>query len=253
MLSMKTPSLRGRAGAVAMAALLLLVPTASVHAALLGVAPPFSPTPRTDIYSNFTDVIYTSGSTQFLAIGGAVSIDYDNLGSPDYDLVDDGISQLPDFKLDIRVSNSGVLLGGAPSANDLVITGAIDSDGSFDLSGAETFDTLLTAEIAPFGFGYAAASPFRTFDFYFTVTGGTQAAAFGGIGAQIGVVLDAVSWTTPFTGSFASNFNGGGLGNVDTFSTLDGGNIPEPSSWLLMLAGGLPLALRRAWKARPVN
>jgi len=226
-----------------MAALIWLASAASAQAALLNIAPPASPIPRTDIYANFADVQYFSGSTQFLVTAGSVSIDYDNVGSPDYDLVDDGISQLPDFRLDIRVANSGASFSGAPGTDDLKITGAIDLDGSFDMNGAETFDTLLTAEVI--GFGYADASPYRTFDFLFLVTGGTQASAFGGLGAQVGVILDAVSWTTPFTGVFTSSFNGGGLGNADTFAP-----VPEPCSVLLLLAGGLTLLAHRTRKSR---
>lgn len=229
-----------RALAVVTAALVWLASQTVSQAALLNIAPPPSPIPRTDIYANFADVIYTASSDRFLALAGSVSIDYDNVGSPDYDLVDDGVSQIPDFRLDIRVNDSGTLTGGAPGGPDLVITGAIDFDGSGDMNGGESFDTLLTGDVL--AFGYQGTSPFRVFDFIFSVTGGTQAASFGGLGAQVGVILDAVNYTTPFTGSFNSNFNGGGLGNADTFAP-----VPEPSTLLLLVTGvGMTLLVRRA-------
>ena len=243
MLERSLPFLVRRAQAVAMAALLWFACGANAQAALLNIAPPSPPTPRTDIYTNFAYVAYFSGTSQFFVYGNPATIDYDNLGSPDFDLVfDDDNFVLPEFSLNILVDNSGDLIGGT-GGDDLVITGAIDLDASFDMNGAETFDTLLTAEVVDFG--YEDASPYLLFDMVFSVTGGTQAAAYGGIGGQVGVILNAVNWNNAFNGSFAADFENGGLGTVDAF-----GQVPEPTGFLLLAIGGIPLLARRTWKVR---
>src|SRR5436190_17568395 len=70
------------------------------------------------------------------------------------------------FDIDIRVSNSGALLGGVPG-DDFVLVGSIDLDGDsiIDVSGP-----LLTGEVT--GFGFFNNPEDDLYDFRFKITGG---------------------------------------------------------------------------------
>jgi len=124
-----------------------------------------------------------------------------------------------DFVIDIRVDNSGNLIGGSPG-DDLTILGDIDVDNDtvIDFSG-----TLLTGEVTEFGFQDGPQA--EQYDFRFTLTGGQMASFYAG--SDLGVVT--TSEVIPdrldeeFTGSFAENFAGGAKGSLGAIEP----NVPE--------------------------
>lgn len=127
------------------------------------------------------------------------------------------------FTISILVDDAGNLIGGG-AGDDLAIFGFVDIDGDsvVDYSG-----TLLTGDVT--GFGYQNNSGTTDlFDFTFDVTGGALASLFS---SSVGVSLQ--SERSSFTGSFESNFGGGGKGTL--------GNIPEPASLVLFGMGVLGL------------
>ena len=100
--------------------------------------------------------------------------------------------------VDIEVDNSGNLVAGSGTANDLVVDGTVDPNGA----GPDPTDSgqLLTGEIT--AFGYAGAGPMSAFDMRFTVTGGLMASYFAG--DDIGMTVGAEN-----SESFNGNFNAG--------------------------------------------
>ncbi|MGB7770078.1 MAG: PEP-CTERM sorting domain-containing protein [Verrucomicrobiia bacterium] len=181
------------------------------------------------------DVTYDAGSDTFLASG--YTFDY-NISDGHGGATDIGVSVPDTYILSATINHSGVLTGGT-----LAINGAV-GDG-------DTSVTLLTGNLvtgaAGTAFGYGDNDNDQ-FQFLFTVNGGTLESAFGGNGAAGGIILDSFfhgnPGTTPFTGSWTSDFNnigdagpGGGNGLINSFSM-----VPEPSSILLVLVGSILFA-----------
>src|SRR6185295_5173618 len=202
--------------------------TGDSRAALLNIAKPSLPRTPTDITSNFQSASYNSTSHVLTITGSPIVIDYNNTAPPDYDLVDDGGSQLPELTLSVLVSNTGTLIHPSSGNVELTVTGAIDTNHNTFMDGGETFATLLTADVLDMGFLGQVSTGHDKFDFVFRVLGGTQMAAFGGYAAHVVMVYDA--GVTSWTGSWASNFTIGGTGGAvsDIY-------VPEPSTYLLTL------------------
>jgi hypothetical protein len=95
---------------------------------------------------------------------------------------------------------------------------------------------LLKADLT--AFGYSGTGATAAFKFTGTVTGGTYAAPFGGIGSPIGVIVE--TWGSTFTGAFTANF-----ANTSSVSTVDVRVIPEPCTLTVLALGGLALLRRR--------
>lgn len=172
-----------------------------------------------DITSGFADVMYTAATDEFIASGWSLSM-FDGNGDPV------NIDPAGSFDIGATIDETGAPTGGA-----LAITGQVLTFGP----------TLLTAELTAFGYLDGGGD---LFEFLFTVTGGDLATTefYGEPGTVVGVILDANG--SDFSGSFNSDFNnnfgmpGFGMGVSDTAP------IPEPSSLLLLLVGGV-LAFRR--------
>lgn len=185
----------------------------SARADLLGITLNESP----DIFSAFIDVTYDATTDVFTADGFSLTFD-DGSGE---EAIADG-----HFNITATIADGGVALGGS-----LTIEGSVDGYGPL----------LLSAVLDDFGFMDPPGGDL--FDFLFTVTAGDLAEAFGGIGATIGVILDANNGADS-NGLFNENFNnyhdtpGTGQGVADT------GAIPGPSA-LALLALGLVRAGRR--------
>ncbi len=125
-----------------------------------------------------------------------------------------------DFDLEIRVDDTGAVIGGI-DGDDLVITGTVTVGGE-DFSG-----TLLTGEIVAFGYydtiDSSGDSTTDQFDFRFTPTGGTLMPFYQG--KDIGVRLD--SYSSNFD-NFLSDFSGsskGLVGPIDQLGPLPGSTI----------------------------
>jgi uncharacterized repeat protein (TIGR01451 family) len=96
--------------------------------------------------------------------------------------------------INVFVSNTGILLGGAPG-DDLVLTGVV-----LDASGATMYSgTLLTGEVT--AFGYRDAGTTDQFQMRFQVTGGALASLYG---PYAGLIISAENST--FVNSFVGDF-----------------------------------------------
>lgn len=195
-------------GVAVTAALVAVLTTSHVHAALLGLVqqPP-------DITSQFILVNYASGV--FDALGTPTAFDIDGVAPPDY-----SINSPKSFHLQASInSGTGALISGT-----LSITGKIPALSA-------NSGTLLTGNLTAFGFQNSGGD---IFEFKFQPTGGDLASYFGTLG---GVILDAAG--SNFNGSFTSSFTndpnklGFGVGGADTFA------VPEASSICLVLASGV--------------
>jgi hypothetical protein len=154
-----------------------------------------------------------------------------------YDSSDWETGPWAETKVEVYVNNSGTLLNSSALSPNLTVTGSMNSDGS---DFAES-PPMLTANVVQFGYNLAKNS---VFDFYFDVTGGTDAAEFGGIGAQISMDLASPNGSAP---AWTSNFT---IGENQSADDLRGTAVPEPSSFLLLACGALPLGLLRWRMAR---
>ena len=166
-----------------------------------------------DITSGFIVVNYNATTDVLQATGTALSLDFDGIAPPDHAI--SGGS----FSLTANINASGSLVSGT-----LTIGGTVAALGAGS--------PLLTANLTQFGF---SSSPLtQVFEFTATVTGGSQAAAFG---TTIGTILNLGGG---FGGSFNSNFT-----NANFFgqAVADTARIPVPGTGVA--AAGLALLARR--------
>jgi hypothetical protein len=198
------------------ALVLTVVSTQTSHASLLNLnllVP--------DIESGFIDVMYDASGDMFSATGFALAIDYDGIAPPDYNINNGS------FDLSASIDDFG-----SASSGSVAIGG--------DIPGLGVMGSLLTGSLTDFGFQTGGGD---LFEFLFTVTGGQLAADFGGIGATIGVILDANG--SGFTGDWGLDFNnnggmpGFGLGVADTAF------IPAPPALAVLLGVGFFARRRR--------
>ena len=101
---------------------------------------------------------------------------------------------------------------------------------------------LLLGNLLDFGFSDGGG---QLLEFAFSVTGGDLAGAFGGLGGEIGVILDMSSggYSGDWSMSFDNLVSGPGTGA----GVSDTGVIPTPSALaILMLAGAGYRRRRRA-------
>jgi len=189
-----------------------------------------------------------------------------------------GLADLSGLPLDVTYNSAGGAFHVQGSLQDFIDslgndTGDLGFYGSYSISatingagvvapgGTVTISdyasvTLLTGNLVSgssgVAWGYDNNSSVDQFAFLFTVTGGTEAADFGGLGGLGGVNLFAdfggnAGHDTPFTGTWGGSFNnlhnsGAGTGN----GYADIVPVPELSSILLTLVGGvLCVAARR--------
>jgi len=195
-----------------------------------------SPSGSPDLMTSFASVSYTTSNNLFQAIGSTT--DYEN-GTTG--LVDAGTSTLA-----ATITGAGLLTSGS-----LTLQGDIGS-------GVETLLTgTLTTGPGGTAFGYTNVTGVvgsgDIFEFLFTVTGGNAVIVsdFGGLGANGGVIVDAnFPNADTFDGSWTKDFLNNNEGVSDTFSM-----IPEPSSVLLVLFGGVlcAVAYRATAAARAVE
>jgi hypothetical protein len=202
-----------------------------------------------DFYMQYLTVSYTAASGLFQATGDYYASDSSENYANDYtdpsgniDAVS-GSSFPADFNLTAYITSAGVLTNGT-----LTIAGDITAaDGPYT--------TLLTGTLTTGleGTAFGATNDIETastFNFLFTVTGGTLANDYHGVGAPDGFIAVYPDGGSTFSGSWASDFAdtpGNGYGAVDV--------VPEPSSFLLlMFAGALCAAatiLRRPRRRDP--
>ena len=192
----------------------------------------------TDLNGSPLDVTYNATSGSFQVTGSLA------------DYIDSSDTDTGDF---------GFYGGYSISATIDKNTGNVASGGTVTISDYES-DTLLTGTLESGAsgtvWGYYNNSSIDQFSFLFAVSGGDVAGDFGGIGAVCGINLFADfsgngGHDTPFAGTWGGNFNnlynggaGTGLGYADIFP------VPEPSSILLTLVGGvLCLVARRRLNA----
>ncbi|MCC6320758.1 MAG: hypothetical protein IT438_04900 [Phycisphaerales bacterium] len=169
---------------------------------------------RPDITSGFISVTYNATTDVLQATGTAIAIDFDGVNPPDHAIT------AGTFTLTASVNSAGSLVGGT-----LTIGGTIPALGA----GAP----LLTANLTSFGF---SSSPLtQIFEFTGSVTGGSQAAAFG---PSMGTILFLGGG---FNGTFNSNFNNG---NFFGQAAADTARIPAPGAGAAAI-GLLGLAARR--------
>jgi hypothetical protein len=187
------------------------------------------------------NVNYNSATGSFQAVGFTDFFGYD---STDVSVYNPNSA----FTLTATVSQTGVL-----EAGTLTITGDLGNG----------LETLLTGNLvsSPGGIWFGFVDPPITdkgggniFDFAFVITGGdpTILGNYYGLQSVGGVDLDANFGSygddIPFTGYWTSDFNNnGGTDNGAGLATVF--LIPEPSSILLALTGGVLIvaAYRRRW------
>lgn len=178
-----------------------------------------------DIASGFISTSYNAGTGLFSASGFATTYLPNGQPGPPSDAIAGG-----SFDITANISNAGVL-----SAGTLTIGGTVAAQGF-------NSGTLLTGTLSALGFNPAGGDPF---EFLFNVTGGDAAGSFGTSG---GVILNAGAGS--FLGTFANSFTSAPFAGVaDTFGV---NGVPEPASYLLLLAGLLGIAVSRQ-RAKPVT
>jgi hypothetical protein len=152
-----------------------LLMAGSARADLLGLTLQDTP----DIASRFIDTSYNATTDIFVAAGVALLFDDDG-STPAEDILNGS------FNITAEITALGQPVGGT-----LTVGGDVLGFGP----------SLLTGSLKAFGFQNGGGP---IFEFVFTVTGGELAGPyFGGVGAQIGLILSGVG----FTGSFGSNFD----------------------------------------------
>jgi len=189
--------------------LLLVLTVATVRAIPLDLT--LSDSPQIATFS--IDVDYKKNKDSFTADGTPLEFDDDGIGAPE--IISNGT-----YSITATIDELGNASGGA-----LVIDGTIASLGF-------NSGTLLTGNLTAFGFPDAGGDPL---EFLFDVTGGDAASLFGPV---VGIKLS----DSGFTGSFASNFKNNGNGKNTAAPPV----VPEPGTFLLMLAGlGVLFGLRK--------
>lgn len=167
-----------------------------------------------DITTGFMSAGYNAGTDVFTATGTALTIEFDGIAPPDHAITGGT------FMLTATIDSGGNLVSGS-----LTITGTVAALGAGS--------PLLTATLTDFGFSSAPLS--QIFEFSGSVTGGSQAGAFG---TQVGTVLGLGGG---FAGNFNQNFSNSGFGSADTARI-----IPAPAAaGVLGLAGLVGLSRRR--------
>jgi uncharacterized protein (TIGR03382 family) len=173
-----------------------------------------------DIASRFIDLTYDSMNEMLVADGTALS--YDDDGGASEDILNGS------FLINANITNTGAIGGGG---------GTLDIGGNVGGFGA----SLLTGNLVAFGFMNGGGP---LFEFVFEVTGGDLANDYGGVGAQMGVVMGGVN----FGGSFMDDFDNlaGGIPGTGT-GAADTAPLPAPAALaLLLLAGGVSSRRRRS-------
>lgn len=122
--------------------------------------------------------------------------------------------------IDVLVDENGLVFGGVPEADLILIGGVATPEGD------TFFGTLLTGEVSEFGF-FDSGGPNDQYDFRFTVTGGLLADAFFA-DQDIGVTV--LSEGSNFVGAFTVNFGGGAKGVLAPIP-LQAGQGCSPGSW----------------------
>ena len=180
----------------------VLLTSTAANAALLGLT---KATP--DLLSGFVDIVYDANLDLFTASGFALELDDDGVGAPE---------AIAGGTFDITATIDG---SGNATAGSLTIGGTIASLGF-------NSGTLLTGTVSAFGFTAIGGDPL---EFIFTVTGGDAASLYG---TDAGVILSDAG----FTGSFASNFDNGGIGAGVSDTIPVPVAVPEPDAlWLFGL------------------
>ena len=194
----------------------LLLASSQSRATPLALAPSAN---APDFGSGFLNVTYVSTNDTFQATG--YTTDYSNGTLP--------LTGLGSYTLTATITDAGVLTAGT-----LTIQGDVGFGTQTLLTGSLNTGASGTA------FGFVDPPGGSVFEFLFTPTGGnpTVVQDFGGTNAaNCGIILDAwfVNGGAPFNGVWTNDFNNDGYsGLADTFAA-----IPEPSSMLLVLLGGV--------------
>jgi hypothetical protein len=174
-----------------------------------------------DIESGFIDVMYDASGDMFSATGFALAIDYDGIAPPDYNINNGS------FDLSASIDDFG-----SASSGSLAIGG--------DIPGLGVMGSLLTGSLTDFGFQTGGGD---LFEFLFTVTGGQLAGDFGGLGATVGVILNADGST--FTGDWTLDFNNNGGNPGFGLGVADTAFIPAPAGLAVLLGAGFCAGRRR--------
>jgi hypothetical protein len=222
-----TPQLKRCASIACILAIGLLFFAAPAHGTPLNL----SSSHPGDVTTHYTDVQYVLDANPNTGTLTAV-------GYPDeFDVNTQGFNS-SSFSLSMTVMRStGALVGGS-----VTITG--DTDGTPHYNG-----TLLTGNIIAFGFHdppLATPAVGNIFEFVFHVTGGLLLAPYYSSTNTAGIIMNIAngSASPSFTGSFTTAFhNNPDSGFSDTFPT-ENPNVPEPSTFVLLGLGTLPLAWR---------
>jgi hypothetical protein len=177
-----------------------------------------------DFMGSFMSVTYDANSHTFQASGSTTS--YLN-GSTNLD----AFADLGNYILTATITPAGVLTAGS-----LTIDGDIGTGSETLLTG-----TLHTgSDGTAFGSSVVETNVWGRFEFLFTVTGGDPAIVrdFGGVGAANGGTVVYAQFSrgdTPFTGLWTSGFSDSGSQGALADTVV----VPEPSSILLLLVGGI--------------
>jgi hypothetical protein len=208
-------------------AVLLLAVMQSPAVSLLDYQQPASP----DLFSANLSVSYNYTSMQFLVTGLESSY-----AAPGGDPANP-TSVFGSFTLSATIDHSGNLIGGTLAAKG-------DSTWDQNPDGTPINDsTLLSGNLVAGskGLGYDYTPGGTTFAFLFTVTGGDYMADYGGENSTGYINLQpwwpADYWNGNFTASFQNpgSIVTGYSGDADTVPYV----VPEPSSALLFLIGGV--------------
>ena len=177
---------------------------------LLGVVPD---APYSYVVGAAGSLTYTAATQSFDDVASPITLTLAN-GST-Y-----AITTPKDFQLHIKVDSAGNLVGGGNQANDLIVTGSIDTnnDGTPDYSG-----TLLTASVQQFGFLDDGVDD--AFDFHFVITGGSLAPLYAG--SDLGLYFSTENST--FDGTFTGNFQALTKGNLGAIPGIPNNNV-QPMS-----------------------
>ena len=185
----------------------------------------------------YPDITAEEGNVSYNSSGGSFSYQSYPLTvatskSPS-DLYNIYAGALTDFNLAAKISSSGQITH--DGTNTLTVY-ADSTDGITPWGNNNGYSgTLLTASVNTVSAGTVNKNELL---FTLTVTGGTWAGKFGGVGAPLGLDLHDDGSTT---GTFASSFSMTGSAYSDVATTP----VPEPATWAMVLLGGCVLAAMR--------